>query len=148
MILSRLDALNWSFILRSKSPFSDLEFKTTSLFAVLQIMYPGVKPLKGEISFQQFENNDIIGALSLLSEPSVISILKYYCIQILNTHIAPPKWNSILSSFIQTNCIHFSISGNVTKVNRLFELNLKILFSKLFTAEYKREKFLTKAIKW
>ena len=148
MLLTRKDSLNWTFIVRSRNPFNDFEFQTASLYAVLQILFPEVQPLNGHINFQQFENNDVIGALLTFDDPSVVSILKFHCIRILEQHVSISKWSFLLRSFNKTNCIQFFISGRETNVNRLFQLQLKILFSKHFTTNFKTEKFVFKTFKW
>ena len=137
MILNQIDNLNWSFICRKKETFDDTDFKTASLLALLQILYPDISPKKGFISRSLFVKNDLFGALHISSNTVVIANLKFRCIQILNKKTIPKKWDILLDNFIGTNCVHFSITGSLTKQERLFQLSLNILFSKNITQEFK-----------
>ena len=137
MILNQIDNLNWSFLIRRKEPFNELEFHTASLLALLQILYPDSSPKRGFISHSLFVQNDLFGALFDSTNLTVVSNLKFKCIQILNAKTVPKKWDTLIDNFIDTNSVHFSICGSVTKQERFFQLSLQILFSKFITQEYK-----------
>ena len=144
MILNQIDNLNWSFFVRNKDPFTEFEFKTASLLALLQIIYPDNSPKRGLLPSALFVRNDLFGACQNLNNQSIISILKFKCIQILKKKLIPDKWDSLLDNFICTNCVHFSIIGSVTKQERFYQLSLDILFSKFITHEYKVSFFAQK----
>ena len=137
MILNQLDSLHWSFFVRNKDPFTEFEFKTTSLLALLQIIYPDISPKRGYLSPTLFERNDLFGACQISNNPLIISFLKFNCIQILKKKSIPDNWDSLLNNFICTNCVHFSIIGSVTKQERFYQLSLDILFSNFITHDFK-----------
>ena len=147
MILRQNSGDSWTFCYRSENTLSEFHFKTAAFLAILNILFPNVKPLHGNINFKQFERNDVIGALLETEDIVPIQIFKSKCMHFLSTTKVNKSWLIILTSFGKTNCVHYNIVGTLFKIQRFYQLSLSILFSKFQTKEFRQKCFMQKALK-